>query len=158
MGTKYIDGDLIVNGYIQRKYYNFVLQDGQCSLQLNIPYEKMQDIYDSINNAMSTNISTPQGIINLYDQMKDDNLSQQVYLALVQLFGGISLFTLLFNCNNAWGDLDGVSKITATGSMNGPLAYGNTEIFNIDQSAVNKIHFSSTSTLLIYLRNSDELD
>lgn len=147
---------------VKQKYYNIVLNDVDdnslpVSLQLNIPYDKMQDVYDSINQVLGGNISTPQEVIAVYDSLKADNISAQSYNLLCQLFIGLASVNMLSNLNNLFSDSDGFTKIIGIGLANISAGAG---VFILSQTLnSNKISFTSGSTLSIFERdNPNELD
>lgn len=147
---------------VKKKYYNFVLQDYDLNdemiyLQLNIPYETMQEVYTQINQALGSNISTPQEVISVYDMLKADNISAQGFGMLCQLFVGLANASLFNNlCNILLGGGDAITaRINAT--MMNNIFVGSTPVFN-QSLATGNISFTSNSTLLIHERDEDELD
>lgn len=145
---------------VKKKYYNFMLNDSDgvnsLSLQINIPYEAMQDVYNEINQALSSNISTPQEVIGVYDMLKADNISSQAFGMLVQLFTGLAQVCFFNNLNNLVNDGDIYSKISGM-TIIGILYGGNTALFS-DTLTSNKISFTSNSTLTINEYDNDRLN
>ena len=148
-----------------KKWYKWVLTEaGGTQEQTLVAWcseSKMSDIIDVVNQNMSTNISTTQELIALYNSLRNEDFSQtsqlqDIFGLLMSMFCEVVSDSML-NSKQAYF-LEGADGVICypTATTNNeymglvPICItDNFNWFNIDNATQNQIRFSTSSTLTI---------